>query len=92
MLQIFLVPWGWPFLAYLVLQVYVPLRTRGTIWFWWSLLPLAGAVPVLWVTYDAGTRDSNLWPLFLIFGGVAFAGYEAVLLLSSRSRRDAARP
>ncbi|MCH8253854.1 MAG: hypothetical protein IID06_00715 [Gemmatimonadetes bacterium] len=81
MLRIFLVPYGWPFLLYVVLQVYLPLRARGTKRFWWSLLPLLGSVPVLWLTYNLGRQESNLWPLFLIFGGVAFAVYETLLLL-----------
>ena len=85
--------WG-PFLAYVALQVYLPLRTRGTNLFWWSLLPLLGSVPVLWFTYDLGRQESNLWPLFLILGGVLFAGYEAVVLIFSleSSKGDASRP
>ena len=94
MLQIFLVPWGWPFLAYVVLQVFVPLRTRGTVLFWFSLLPLLGAPLILWWTYEGGRMESNLWPILLIFGGAAFAAYEALLLmvLFVRSTGNASRP
>jgi len=94
MLQIFLVPWGWPFLWYVVLQVWLPLRARGTKWFWWSLLPLPAALPVLWLTYDLASKDSNLWPFFLIVGGVAFAVYESVLLrrVAASREQDAAQP
>ena len=51
------------------------------------LLPLLGSVPVLWFTYDLynlGRQESNLWPLLFIFGGVAFAGYEALRFGTSR--------
>lgn len=91
MLKIFLVPWGWPFLAYVVLQVYVPYRTQGTVLFWLSLLPLLGAPIILWFTYEADRMESNLWPIALIFGGAGLAGYEVLLLRLSfpRSKSDA---
>ena len=94
MLQIFLVPWGWPFLAYLVLQVIVSWRTRATSpWiFWLSLLPVIPAIVVLVLTWIGGREENNLWPLYLIFGGVAFAGYQALLLIMSFVTAKAARP
>ena len=89
MLGIFLDPLSWPFLAYVVLQVYLPLRTRGTNWFWWSLLPLLGWVPVLLMTYVGYRQESNLWPFPLIFGGGAIAAYETLFLFAFMSSKAA---
>ncbi len=81
MLKIFLGPWGWPFLGYVILQVYVPTQMRNWGLFALSLLPLPAVPPILLATYEAGRMRSNLWPIALIFGGLIFAGYEVLLLI-----------
>ena len=91
MLRIFLVPWGWPFLAYVALQLYVPVRVWGTRWFKFSMLPLPAAAFTLWVTYEAGREGGNQWPLLLILGGGGLAAIELCILLEVADRRRRAR-
>jgi hypothetical protein len=66
-------------LAYLPLQVYTVVRLRG-VWRLVALLPVLLMVPIISLTAYALAQQSNLWPLYLIFGAPVGTGYLAVLL------------
>lgn len=51
---------------HLVLQIWLVSAWRGR-WRWAALLPLLGFVPALVVAFIGLARDSNLWPITVIF-------------------------
>ncbi|HZU35877.1 MAG TPA: hypothetical protein VFA18_08215 [Gemmataceae bacterium] len=71
-------------LVYLPLQVYAAVRLRGGRRLA-ALLPLLLMVPIFALTADAYAKDSNLWPVCLIFTAPVGTGYLVALLLIRRS-------
>lgn len=84
MLAILGTPLALPFTAYLFLQIYVPLKTRGTKQFWVSLMAAPVGLSILWITNLNYQMDSNLWPLVLFFTGPFLLAFEWLVLSSAR--------
>jgi hypothetical protein len=62
---------------YFILQIWVPWAFRGR-WRIAALVPLIGFVPALIISLDALSRNSNLWPIMVIF----FAPLGCIYLLA----------
>jgi uncharacterized integral membrane protein len=68
-------------LGYPILQVLAIRRMRGG-WLVLALLPLLVMIPVLFVTFQALSHGSNLWPIILIFVAPALLAYLIILLVA----------
>lgn len=78
---IILQPWGWPFLCYLVLQLFLLWRTRRTRFIWPTLLPMPIAIYLLQNVSRAERAGHDLWSLPLTIGGAVMALYLCVIAL-----------
>jgi hypothetical protein len=76
---ILVVPMGWPFAAYALLQCLNVVVLRGGLR-WASIVPLPFAVAVFVLTAVAYADGSNLWPILLIFFGLAALAYETLII------------
>jgi hypothetical protein len=75
---VLVVPMGWPFAAYALLQCLNLMILRG--WLRWaSIVPLPLAVVVFLLTAVAYADGSNLWPILLIFFGPVALAYEIII-------------
>jgi hypothetical protein len=67
-------------LAYIPLQIYLFRKWRGG-WRLAACLPLLLMVPVIVATAIALAKQSNLWPIVLIFAAPVGTGYLLLLML-----------
>jgi hypothetical protein len=75
---------GYPILQFLAIK-----RMRGG-WRVLALLPLLTLIPVLFLTFLALSRGSNLWPIILIFVAPAILAYLIILLVvHARAQKNA---
>ncbi len=73
--------------AYIPLQIYL-LRKWAGAWRVAAALPLFLMVPVIVATGIALAKQSNLWPIVLIFAAPVGTGYLLLLMLLRWLQRD----
>ena len=78
-------------LAYIPLQIYL-LRKWAGAWRLAAALPLILMVPVIVVTGIALAKQSNLWPIVLIFAAPVGTGYLLLLMGVRWLQRDRVPP
>ena len=78
-------------LAYIPLQIYLFRKWRGG-WRLAACLPLLLMVPVIVATAIALAKQSNLWPIVLIFAAPVGTGYLLLLMLVQWLKRDRVTP
>ena len=79
-----LIPIGfWSAIAYVPIQIYTGLKWRGG-WRTLALLPLLIMVPILGYTVYAAARESNLWPIVLIFSAPVATVYFLIIAVIRR--------
>lgn len=79
-----LIPIGfWSAIAYVPLQIYTGLKWRGG-WRILALAPLLIIVPILGYTAYAAARESNLWPIVLIFSAPVATVYFLIIAVIRR--------
>jgi len=75
----------WCLPAYLVLQLVLLIRYQGG-WKWAAAVPLLLMIPLFIHALYAYSKESNLWPLLLIFGGPPALIYLIVLIFVRKAR------
>jgi hypothetical protein len=65
-LRFFLIGWGAPFTAYVILQIVALVTLKRPYWYI-AALPAPIMLWVLFITFDALLKGSNVWPVLMIF-------------------------